>query len=99
MTRQLGQWCKRTGVSQPVVMLHSLYICHLVRLTPYACSPAIDDRVPVVVVRECNVVFGSVFGPRPILGWMLLQYSVVTLELNIRIYRVCVQILVAFHPA
>ena len=37
-------------------------------LTPYACSPAIDDNVLTVVVRECIVVFGLVFAPRPILG-------------------------------
>ena len=32
--------------------------CRLVRLTPYACSPAIDGSVLTVVVRECIVVFG-----------------------------------------
>ena len=48
--------------------LHSLYISHLVRLTPYACSPAIDGSVLTVAVRECIVVSGSVSAPRPILG-------------------------------
>ena len=79
--------------------LHSLYRCRLVRLTPYACSPAIDGSVLTVVVRECILVFGSVSAPRPILGVALLQYCVVSLELNSLIYGVCVQILVAFHPA
>ena len=37
-------------------------------LTHYACSPAIDGNVLTVVVRECIVVFGSVFAPCPILG-------------------------------
>ena len=68
VTNQLGVRCKRTGVSHLVVKLHSLYRCHLVHLTPYACSPAIDGRVLTVVVRECIVVFGSVSAPRPILG-------------------------------
>ena len=56
-----GVWCKRTGVSHFVVKLHILYRCRLVRLTPTACSPAIDGRVLTVAVRECIVVFGSVF--------------------------------------
>ena len=42
--------------------------CRLIRLTPYACSPAIDGSVLFVVVRECIVVFGWVSAPRPILG-------------------------------
>ena len=48
--------------------LHSLYIYSLVRLTPYACSPAIDGSVLTVAVRECIIVFGSVSALRPILG-------------------------------
>ena len=51
-----------------MVKLHSLYKCRLVRLTPYAYSPAIDGSVMTVVVRECIVIFGSVSAPRPILG-------------------------------
>ena len=47
-----------------------MYKCRLVRLTPYACSPAIDGSVLTVVVRECIVVFGSVSAPRPILRVM-----------------------------
>ena len=58
VTSQSGVWCKRTGVSHLVVKLHSLYRYRLVRLTPYACSPAIDGSVLTVVVRECIVVFG-----------------------------------------
>ena len=57
VTSQLGVCCKRTGVSHLVVKLYSLYKCCLVRLTPYACSPAIDGSVLTVVVRECIVVF------------------------------------------
>ena len=34
-----------------VVKHHSRYRCRLVRLTPYACSPAIDGSVMTVVVR------------------------------------------------
>ena len=45
----------------------SLYRCRLVRLLPYACSPAIEGSVLTVDVRECIVVFGSVSAPRPIL--------------------------------
>ena len=45
-----------------------MYRCRLVRLTHYACSPAIDGSVLIVVVRECIVVFGRVSAPRPILG-------------------------------
>ena len=41
VTSQSGVWCKRSGVSYLVMKLHSLYICCLVRQTPYACSPAI----------------------------------------------------------
>ena len=55
-------------MSHLVVKLHSLCRCRLVRLTPYACSPAIDGSVLTVDVRECIVVFGSVTAPRPILG-------------------------------
>ena len=64
----------------------------------YACSPVIYGNVLTIVVRECIVVFGSVSAPRPILGVDAPQYSVVSLELNSRIYHVSVQILVAFHP-
>ena len=45
VTSQSGVWCNRTGVSHIVVKLHSLYRCLLVRLTPYACSPALDGSV------------------------------------------------------
>ena len=96
VTSQSGVWCKWTDVSHLVVMLHSMYRCRLVRQTPYACSPAIDGSVLTVVVRECIVVFGWVSAPRPILG--VDASSVVSLELNSWIYRMCVQILVAFHP-
>ena len=48
--------------------LHSLYICRLVRRTPYACNPTVDGSVLIVAVRECIIVFGSVSAPRPILG-------------------------------
>ena len=65
VTSQSGVWYKRTGLSHLVVKLHSLYRCRLVRLTPYACSSAIDDNV--LTVSEC-IVFGSVSAPRPILG-------------------------------
>ena len=58
VTSQPAVWCKRTGISHLVVKLHSLYRCPLVRQTPYACSPAIDDSVLTVVMRECIVVFG-----------------------------------------
>ena len=51
-----------------MVNLHSLYRCRLVRLTPYACSPAIDGSFLTVVVIECIVVYGSVSAPFPILG-------------------------------
>ena len=82
-----------------MVKLHSLYRCRLVRLTPYACSPAIDGSVLTVVVRECTVVFSSVSSPRPILGVGAPSVLCCFLELNCRINRVCVHILVAFHPA
>ena len=68
VTSQSGVCCKRTSVSHLMVMLHSLNRCHLVRRTPYACSPAVDGSVLIVAVRECIVVFGSVSAPRPILG-------------------------------
>ena len=68
MTSQSGVWCKQTGVSHLVVKLHSLYICCLVRLTPYDCSPVIDGSVLTVAVRECIIVFGSVSALLPILG-------------------------------
>ena len=54
--------------------LHSLYRCRLVRQTPYACSPAVDDSVLIIGIRECIVVSGLVFAPRPLLGWATLQY-------------------------
>ena len=56
------------GDSRLVVMLPNLYSCRLVRQTPYACSPVIDDRVLMGVLRECIVAFGSFSAPRPILG-------------------------------
>ena len=69
-------WCKRTGVSHLVVKFHILYRCGLVRLTPYACSPAIDDSVLTIAVRECIVSsVQSVLFVR-YWGWMLLQYFV-----------------------
>ena len=68
VTSQSGVCCKRTGVSHLVMKLHSLYRCRLVRLTPYACSPAIDGSVLIVAGREFIVVFGSISVPRPILG-------------------------------
>ena len=68
VTSQSAVWCKRTGVSHLVVQLHSLYRCRLVRLTSYACSPAIDGSVLTVAVREYIVVFGAVSAPRPKLG-------------------------------
>ena len=55
-------------MSHLVVKLHSLYICRFVRLTPYACSPAIDGSVLTVVMREFIVVFGLVSDPYLILG-------------------------------
>ena len=67
VTNQSGVCCKRTSVSL-VVKLHSLYKCHLVLRTPYACSPAIDGSVLIVAGRECIVVFSSVSVPHPILG-------------------------------
>ena len=67
VTSQSGVCCKRTSVSHPAVKLHSLYRCRLVLGTPYACSPAIDDSVLIVVAREYIVVFGSVSVPHPIL--------------------------------
>ena len=67
VTSQSGVCCKRTSVSHLVVKLHSLYRCRLVLLTPYACSPAIDDSVMIVAGRVCIVVFGSVSVP-PLLG-------------------------------
>ena len=99
ITSQSGVWCKRTGVSHLVVKLYSLYSCRLIRLIPYACSLAIVDNVLTVVVRECIVVFGQSLLLVRYWEWTLLQYSVVSLEPNIRIYRVCVQFLVAFHLA
>ena len=51
-----------------MVKLHSQYRCRLVRQTPCACSPAVDDSVLIVVMRECIVVFGLVSAPRPLLG-------------------------------
>ena len=68
VTSQSGVCSKQTSVSYLVVQLHSLYRCRLVRPTPYACSPAIDDSVLIVAGRECIVVFGSVSVPHAILG-------------------------------
>ena len=68
MTSPSGVRCKRTSVSRLVVKLHSLYICRLVRRTPYDCSHAVDGSVLIVVVREYIVSFGSVSVPRPLLG-------------------------------
>ena len=45
-----------------------MYCCHLVRRTPYACSPAVDVSVLIVAVRECIIASGSVSAPRPLLG-------------------------------
>ena len=55
VTSQSGVWCKRTDGSHLLVKLHSLYRCRLVRLTPYACSPAIYGNVltVVVIVHRC----------------------------------------------
>ena len=58
VTSQSGVWCKRTDVSHLVVKLRNLYRCRLVLLTPYACNPAIDGSVLIVVVKEYIVVFG-----------------------------------------
>ena len=58
VTSQSGVWCNRTDVSHLMVKLHSLYMCRLVHLTPYACSPVVDGSVLTVVVRKCIVVFG-----------------------------------------
>ena len=94
VTSQLG-----VCVSHLVVKLHSLYRCCLVRRTPYACSPAIDGSVLIVAGRECIVVFGSVYVPRPILGVGTPSTSRIDAhELSSRIYRVCVQIPEAFLP-
>ena len=68
VTSQSGVRFKRTSASRLVMKIHSLYICRLVRRTPYACSPAVDGSVLTVTVREYIVVFGSVIIPRPILG-------------------------------
>ena len=68
MTSQSGICCKRTSVSHLVVKLHSLYRWRLVLRTPYACSPTIDGSGLIVGGRECIVVFGSVYVPRPLLG-------------------------------
>ena len=70
--------------------LHSQYKWRLDRRTPCACSHAEDGSVLIVVVRECIVVSGSDSAPRLLLGVGGLQYSVVSLELNERIYHVCV---------
>ena len=64
----------------------------MVRRTPCACSPAVDDSVLIVVVSECIVVSGL---DTAIGGWVVFQYSVVSLELNVRIYHVCEQVLEA----
>ena len=89
MTGLSGVSFKRTSVSRPVAKLHIQYRCRLVRQTSYACSPEVDDSVLIVIVRECIVVTGSVSAPRPLLGWTVFQYSIVSLELNVRIYRAC----------
>ena len=62
---QSGVCCKRTSVSHLVVKLHSMYRCRLVRITSYACSPAVDGSFLIVAVREYIVVFGSGAAPRP----------------------------------
>ena len=69
-----------------------VYRCRLVRRTSCACSPAVDGSVLIVVVRES----ASLFPVQSLLlvhywGWAVFQYSVVSLELNGQIYRVCVQ--------
>ena len=56
VTSQSGVCCKRTSITHRVVKLHSLYRCHLVLRTPYACSPAIDGSVLIVAGRECIAV-------------------------------------------
>ena len=56
------------SVSRLVAKLHGQYRCCLVRLTPGACSLAVDGSVLIVVVRECIVISFSVSAPRPLLG-------------------------------
>ena len=63
VTSPSGVRCKRTSVSRLGVELHRLYRCSLVRRTPYACSPAVDDSVLIVDVREYIVAFNSVSAP------------------------------------
>ena len=58
VTSQSGVWCNRIDVSHLVVKLYSLYICRLVRLTHYACSPAIDGSVLTVAARAGEWVGG-----------------------------------------
>ena len=65
VTSQSDVCCKRTSVSYLVVKLHSLYRCHLVLRTPYACSPAIDGSVLIVAGRVGILVFGLVSVPHP----------------------------------
>ena len=59
----------------------------------------LDGSVMIVVVRECIVVSGSDSPPCLLLGWAVFQYYIVSLELNGRIYRVCVLVLEAFFLA
>ena len=94
-----GVCCKRTGVSHLVVKLHILDRCRLLRLTPYDCSPATYGSVLTVAVRECIIVFGSVSASRPILGVDSPSVLSCCLGAEYPIYRVCVQIQVAFLPA
>ena len=83
-------WCKRTcltscGEAQQTVQMS------LLCLTPYACSPDRScERVHHCLQSLLLVRYWE---------WMLLQYFIDSLQLNSRIYRVCVQILVAFLPA
>ena len=85
-------------VSSLAVKLHSQYRCRLVRRTPCACSPAVDGSVLIVVVGECIVLSDSFFPPRSLLGVGGISV-LVSLELNGRIYRVCVQVMEAFSLA
>ena len=98
VTSQSGVCCTRTSVSNLVVKLHSLYRCRLVLRTPYACSPAIDDSVLIVAGRVHRCLRVSLCSSSAISGGRSSR-TLVAQDLSSLIYRVCVQIPVAFLPA
>ena len=65
----------------------------------HACSPATDGSVLTVVVRVHRCLWLSLCSSSDIVGVRFFITRMFPLELNCWIYRMCVPILVTFHPA